>query len=420
MTTCVLFPSGNGVKEGICPNCHDRRLLKRELQQVIRSEYRNLEFTIINKGHYWKAFHKERVKMKNKLLKLLVLVCVFGVTGLACGFVDNVKGIIGSRLSGGTDFLGEEYRSEKGGFSLQKIAGYDFDDFEGIVSMKAPDGDPDIGPVVIVMGHFADHEFSNEEMFAQIEIDSSALHVSDPKKIVVDGKNGLISDLSGKYKDQPIFGSLVIIMVTATQQLNMISMAPEERWKEVQPIFDAVLKSIKIFEPILELTNAPTFTALTAEPTPQELTSGEGLFRQWARSAIASSEFGDTSWAAYQATGKPDVDSCSDSGLAWASSSTDTLEWIELSYDVAVTPTEINIYQSYNPSQVIEVQVTDTEGIQYSVWTGNVETVETCPDLLTLPIGLNIKINKVMIIIDQSILGVGWNEIDAVELVGYR
>jgi hypothetical protein len=148
----------------------------------------------------------------------------------------------------------------------------------------------------------------------------------------------------------------------------------------------------------------------------------QSLIRQWAGSATASSEFGSSSWAAYQATGKPDVDICSDNGLAWASSSSNTLEWVELSYDIPVAPTEVNIYQSLNPSQVIKVQMTDTNGIQYSVWSGNVEIVKNCPYLMTIPIelGVSVKINKVMIVIDQSVLGVGWDEIDAVELVGKK
>ena len=142
--------------------------------------------------------------------------------------------------------------------------------------------------------------------------------------------------------------------------------------------------------------------------------------RQWAASAFASSSYGDFSWAPEQATGEPNVSDCEDNSLAWASLSSDTLEWIELSYDVPVVPTEINIYQSYNPSQVIEVDIISTDGSTYIAWQGDPEPVKHCPDVMSITIDLEeeFMIDTVVVFIDQNILGLGWTEIDAVELVG--
>jgi hypothetical protein len=170
-------------------------------------------------------------------------------------------------------------------------------------------------------------------------------------------------------------------------------------------------------QPAQPTVPAPQVTVAVEQPT--AAVDGQYL-RQWAISATASSEYGSTSWTAMQATGAPNVDECGDNSQAWASFSNNTLEWIELTYATPVVPTEINIYQSYNPSQVVQVDVISPDGITYTVWTGTPEFVEFCPDLMTITVDLDEEIlaKKVVVIIDQSVLKTSWNEIDAVELVG--
>ena len=162
-------------------------------------------------------------------------------------------------------------------------------------------------------------------------------------------------------------------------------------------------------QPIIKVTDQP----------PAE--SDSQVLRQWASAAVASSEYGVESWSAKQAAGAPNVNECGDNGLAWASESSNSAEeWIELTYATPVVPTEITIYQSYNPSQVVEVDVITTDGVSYPIWIGAPKLVAGCPNLLTLPVDLEgeIFVQKVRVVIDQSMLGTSWNEIDAVELVG--
>ncbi|NMB54771.1 MAG: hypothetical protein GYA15_08715 [Leptolinea sp.] len=165
-------------------------------------------------------------------------------------------------------------------------------------------------------------------------------------------------------------------------------------------------------------TRAMTATAGSIETALPTAKPGE--IRQWASFARASSQFDNPNWSASQAVGEPDVFECGDNIRAWASLDDDTIEWIELTYRTAVTPTQINIYQNLNPSQVVEVQMTALDGTKYNAWEGYPEKVETCPDLMTIELELTKKIlvNKVRITIDQRVSGWGWNEIDAVELVG--
>jgi hypothetical protein len=145
------------------------------------------------------------------------------------------------------------------------------------------------------------------------------------------------------------------------------------------------------------------------------------LIRQWASSAKAESEYSPTDWSASRATGAPDVDTCGDNVNAWASSSSSGTDSIELTYDIPVSPTEINIYQSYNPSQVVEVDIIDLNGEAWIAWSGEPEFVENCPDLMTITVELEepLYIDRVVIFIDQSVLQTSYDEIDAVELVGY-
>lgn len=328
--------------------------------------------------------------------------------------------------------LGEEYRSDQGGFSLKKAKDYKFDDVIGIVNMTAPDAVKDIGPGIMVIGGLMETTYTNESLYEKLKKETTSLTVSSPKPVTVSGKKGLMADVGGKYNDQPVKGKIVMLMVTPTQQFSMIGTAPENRWNELAPIFEAVLGSAKFFEPKVETvvenpTEQPSIepTVKKTEPTqqvtkqsPTQAISTE--LRQWASSAKASSSYSSPDWSASQATGAPNVDNCGDNGLAWASYGSTTVEWIELTYKTPVVPTEINIYQSYNPSQVVEVDIYDINGKKYIAWSGEPEQVENCPDLMTINLDLDKKImvNRVRIVVDQSVMKRGWNEIDAVELVG--
>ncbi len=155
-------------------------------------------------------------------------------------------------------------------------------------------------------------------------------------------------------------------------------------------------------------------------PTPLPAPTSVATLRQWASKARASSQYSDPNWAASQATGAPNVKNCLDDVNAWASSSSSGKDWIELTYDTPVYPSEINIHISYNPSQVVDVQIIDVNDKAYSVLKTDPVEVTECPYVLQISFdqGKKVLAKKVKIFIDQSVLGLGWNEIDAVELVG--
>ncbi len=316
----------------------------------------------------------------------------------------------------GSEASGDMYESAAGGFSFRKIDGYLLQEAGGVVSISAPDAEGELGPMIMMMGGSTDAEKDNETLLEEISADTDVMSFSKGKKLTVNGTKGLIAEGEAEYGDSEMRGELFVAMVTPTQSFSLIGFAPAERWKELRPVITEVLDSITFFEPYGSGAGAAGF----ADNAGPSMAAGDDRMYQWASEATASSEYSNPDWAAFQATGAPDVDTCGDDPKAWAPLEGDTEEWIELSYDVPVIPSEINIYQSYNPSQVVEVQIVDVNGDVYVAWSGEPEAVSNCPDLMTITLELyeEIYIDKVVIFVDQSVMGWGWVEIDAVELVG--
>ncbi len=156
---------------------------------------------------------------------------------------------------------------------------------------------------------------------------------------------------------------------------------------------------------------------LTACGTKSGSDQGQEL-RQWASSAGASSEFSNPSWAAVQAVGQPDTRECGDQTTAWASSSSNGNDWLEVRFSTPVIPTQINIYETYEPNQVVQVELIGADGTYFVVYTGFVTVQSTCPYIFTIDVNVDTTVVGALITVDQSSSDLSWNEIDAVELVG--
>jgi hypothetical protein len=174
--------------------------------------------------------------------------------------------------------------------------------------------------------------------------------------------------------------------------------------------------------PTKEPTIAPTDTQ---EPTATEPPTGNdtgSLMHEWASTGEASSEYGSDAWSALQVAGAPDTLTCGDNSTAWASADSTTRESITAYFmDEPLIPSGINIVQSYHPSQVVKVELIDanSEHSDATIYQGKPKAVTQCPYTLSIPVtGIDYPIMGVRVTIDQSVLGLGWNEIDAIELVG--
>lgn len=145
-----------------------------------------------------------------------------------------------------------------------------------------------------------------------------------------------------------------------------------------------------------------------------------GYLAQWARSATASSQYEPDFWSPAQATGAPNVMTCDDESLSWASLAGNTVEWLELAYDVPVRPTEIRIHEVWAPGSIVKVEVKDLSGTYQQVYSASPQPVNNCLRTLVIPVsGVTEYISTVRVTVDQRALE-NWNEIDAVRLTGFR
>jgi hypothetical protein len=142
---------------------------------------------------------------------------------------------------------------------------------------------------------------------------------------------------------------------------------------------------------------------------------------QWAIQATASSTYNDAQgtagWSANQATGAPNVDSYGDNAAAWTSKTPDSgIEWLDLKYPRPVRATEVRVRESCGSGAVIKIEVYDEQGTAHTVWQGNDPTTELNYLMVKFP-KTTFKTDRVKVTLATNVVP-GWNEIDAVQLVG--
>jgi hypothetical protein len=139
--------------------------------------------------------------------------------------------------------------------------------------------------------------------------------------------------------------------------------------------------------------------------------------RQWAIAAEASSQYGDSDWSAAQATGAPDTATCGDLPTAWASSSSTGQDSLTVYFEQPVFATAVDIYQTYNPGAIIQVTLIAPDGDESAV-PKSADSDTPCPGTFELSFPPEFFVQAVRIDLDQTRTN-NWNEIDAVELVGF-
>lgn len=134
--------------------------------------------------------------------------------------------------------------------------------------------------------------------------------------------------------------------------------------------------------------------------------------------AALSAQKSIPSWHPTRATGPADVDDVTrDHPNAWASASANAgREWLELNYDPPRRANAVRIHEVCSAGGVAEIEAVDAGGGRTSVWKGTDPTAspgvfEVAFDLTAEPVA------KLRVILDTRRAS-GWNEIDAVELLG--
>ena len=122
-------------------------------------------------------------------------------------------------------------------------------------------------------------------------------------------------------------------------------------------------------------------------------------------------------WGPEQAIGAPDTKTAEDLPTAWASMSPDAgPEWLQVEFANPVDIEEVRIRESFNPGAIVKVEAISADDRRTVIWEGTPQVTSAPSDKLVKP-GSAVVSNKIKIHLDTKRVP-GWNEIDAVELLG--
>jgi hypothetical protein len=122
-------------------------------------------------------------------------------------------------------------------------------------------------------------------------------------------------------------------------------------------------------------------------------------------------------WGPEQATGAPDTMEAGDLPSAWAPLKPDAgPEWLEVSFAKEVEIDEVRIRETFNPGAICKIAAISKDKIEIVLWEGDGNPMPAPVDMVMRPV-LGIKSDRIKIHLDTKRIG-GWNEIDAVELIG--
>ena len=123
-------------------------------------------------------------------------------------------------------------------------------------------------------------------------------------------------------------------------------------------------------------------------------------------------------WGPEQATGAPDTMTAGDQRTAWAPATADGgMEWIEAEFETAADLARIVVRQTCNPGCITKVSAITANGTEVPVWAGNDPSRGQALADTPFAVAGGIQAKRVKIYIDTSRVA-GWEEIDAVQIVG--
>ena len=122
-------------------------------------------------------------------------------------------------------------------------------------------------------------------------------------------------------------------------------------------------------------------------------------------------------WGPEEVTGAPDTEGSGDIVTAWASATPDGgPEWLKLDYDKPVDIGEVRIRETHNPGAISKVTAFQPNGQEIVLWEGQGEPTQA-PNDFVVHVTQRVSASQIKVYVDSARVP-GWNEIDAVELVG--
>jgi hypothetical protein len=215
---------------------------------------------------------------------------------------------------------------------------------------------------------------------------------------------------------------LVIVLVVLV--LFVFISLPSQGGTVSLPAFQATLdaastqNNIPYPTMVAQLSQTP-FEAIVTHMAPTVMLQGFVEIRQFAASAHADNERDHIYWSAAQATGPANTDKCGDTRTAWSTLEPTSLGTLNLYFAQLVRPTEVRVHQSFNPGFITRIDLIDIYGKIHTVFESVPQTNPQCPFVLVIPVkDADYPTNTVTVYIDQSGSVSGWDQIDAVELIG--
>lgn len=122
-------------------------------------------------------------------------------------------------------------------------------------------------------------------------------------------------------------------------------------------------------------------------------------------------------WSPEQATGAPDTLQAGDVPTAWAPLSPNSgIQWLELEYSTAVEIAEIKVRQTFNPGAICKITALNSSSHETKIWEGK-EPPSQAPAEINFHVDCAVRTDRIKLYLDTQRVA-GWNEIDAVELIG--
>jgi hypothetical protein len=123
------------------------------------------------------------------------------------------------------------------------------------------------------------------------------------------------------------------------------------------------------------------------------------------------------SWSPGQAAGAPDTHQAGDIRTAWAAKSPDSgAEWLKLEYERPMDITQVRVRETHNPGAVVAITALQQNGAEVTLWQGE-EPRSEAPVEMEFNVPGGVVAQTITVHLDTKKVP-GWNEIDAVELVG--
>ena len=152
------------------------------------------------------------------------------------------------------------------------------------------------------------------------------------------------------------------------------------------------------------------------------LQDGSNQWQPWegrrpSEAAIKQGTSSKRAWGPEQATGAPDTASAGDFQTAWASLLPDGgPEWLEVEFSKPVVLGEVRIRETFNPGAISKITAFLSNREEVLLWEDDGNAMPAPADMVVKP-DSRILSHRIKIYLDTRRVQ-GWNEIDAVELVG--